>query len=253
MVEPPGGYHYLGFSFKLLAVTLLLGWLWQRSGAQQGLRAHWLAFLLCAPFGLFSFEFIPKYWNPQVVWWFGPASIEDMFFSASTGAIGWFAAAWPLRARLRHTLLENADGGARQLIWSRVLLRFVIGAAPGTAVAYAIGLGIAGTEVMTATLWGIGAGGAVLLWLGRRLWRLAVHGALAFGLGYSLFVKLVFTLWPDFMQAWGIAHQPHVWVWGVPLYEGLWAMAFGAVWPLFVVWCLGSEMRGQGVTARKRG
>lgn len=242
MAEALGGYHYLGFSLKLLALTLLLGWLWQRSGAGQGLRAHWLAFLLCAPFGLFSFEFIPKYWNPQVIWWLGPCSLEDIVFSASTGAIGWCVAVWPLRRRIRHALLEAADGSPLPLDRGRLLLRFAIGAAPGTAVAYAIGLGIAGTEVMTAVLWGIAAGGAVLLWRMRRLWQLARNGALAFGLGYSLFVKLAFALWPDFMQAWGIAHQPHVWVWGVPLYEGLWAMAFGAVWPLFVGYLLGTEI-----------
>lgn len=242
MAEPAGDYHYLAFSLKLLAITLLLGWLWQRSGVRQGLRVHWLAFLLCAPFGLFSFEFIPKYWNPRVILWFGPASIEDMLFSAASGAIGWFAAAWPLRACLRHTLLEDAAGTALPLPWLAILRRFVIGALPGTAVAYAVGLGIAGTEVMTATLWGIAAGGAMLLWLGRRLWRLAVCGAVAFGLGYSLFVKLAFALWPDFMRAWGIAHQPHLWVWGIPLYEGLWAAAFGAVWPLFVTWCIGTDL-----------
>lgn len=242
MTEPQPGWHYLAFSLLLLGVTFALGAAWRRGGAgPQAVRAHWLAFALCAPFGLFSFEFIPKYWNPQVVWWLGPCSLEDIIFSASTGAIGWFAATWPWRRGLRHTLLADPDGKARRIDWGLLVRRFVIGAAPGTAVAYAIGLGIRGTEVMTAVLWGISAGGMVILWRERRLWRLALTGALAFGAAYTLLVKLVFAFWPGFMQAWGIAHQPHVWLAGVPVYEGLWAMAFGAVWPLFVALVLGTE------------
>jgi uncharacterized membrane-anchored protein len=240
--EALAGYHYLGFSLKMLAIALLIGWCWRHYGSAQEVRAHWLAFLLCAPFGLFSFEFIPKYWDPQLLWWFGPASIEDIIFSASTGAIGWFAAAWPLRWRLRHGMLDDVECSGQQPHWLRLLRRFVFGAAPGILVAYAIGLGVSGTEVMTATLWGIVCGGLLLLWRMRSLWQLGLLGGLAFGIAYCAFVKLIFTLWPDFMQAWGIAHQPHVWVWGIPLYEGLWAIAFGAVWPLFVSLCLGTKL-----------
>ena len=136
----------------------------------------------------------------------------------------------------------SVGGSPEASDWLGMLRRFALGAAPGIAVAYAIGYGIPGTEVMTAVLWGIAVGGTWIIWLERRLWPLALNGALAFCLGYTLLVKLVLSLTPDFMQAWGVAYQPHVWVWGIPLYEMAWAAAFGAVWPLFAGWCFGTEL-----------
>jgi hypothetical protein len=228
-----------GVILWLLALAALACWWgpWH----SQGRRALWLAALLCLPYALLSFEYIPRYWNPRLLGWFGFASIEDLLFSSATGLLGWFAAAWPLRARLHHAFMEQPDGVPVALDWRSLFRRYLPLSAAGIGLGYAIRYGIPGTPVMTSTLCGMAASGVFLLWRQPRLWPLAGNGALAFALGYAMLVKLMFTVWPGFMDAWGIAEQPHVWLWGIPLYELLWAAGFGAVWPLTVAWCLGTR------------
>ena len=62
-------YPYFGTALILLALALpcLLCW-------RQGRRLLGYAGLLCLPYGLFSFEFIPEYWDPGLIVWLGACS-----------------------------------------------------------------------------------------------------------------------------------------------------------------------------------
>jgi hypothetical protein len=88
-------YPYLGTALLLwlAALVCIIAWTGQR-------RSLWLIALLGAPFGIYSFEFIPQYWDPRVVLWLGACSLEDLLFATSTGVIAWtLAAAGWLRVR----------------------------------------------------------------------------------------------------------------------------------------------------------
>jgi hypothetical protein len=233
----PAAYPYFLVSLGLASLAALCYALWPRSD-KTGWRALLAAGLLAAPFGLLSFEYIPKYWNPTLLLWFGPASGEDILFIAASGMLGWAVAAWPFRQRLRHAWFENNSKDR----WSALLTRFAIGAVPGLAVSYAFKYGLPSQPVMNGTMWGIAVGGALLLCWKPRLWLLAVVGCTAFLLGYFALMKLLFLVAPEWSAPWHSALQPHSWVAGVPLYELLWAAGFGAVWPLFVGYCLDTRL-----------
>jgi hypothetical protein len=234
-------YTYAAGALAMVALAAACAALWRGPAAAQGRRSMLWAALLGWPFGLFSFENIPKYWQPDVVCWFGPASIEDLVFVAGCAALSWFWATLPLRGRLRHAALER-DGRPGPVDWRGILLRFVLGAAPGIGVAYALGLGVHGTMVITATLWGYAVGGAMLIWLKRECWPLLVYGGGGFAASYLLVLRLLFAIWPGFTLAWRHSLQPHAWVLGLPVHEFAWALGYGAVWPLFVAWCLDTRL-----------
>lgn len=235
-------YTYAAGALAMVALAVVGGLVWRSPALAQGRRSLLLAALLGWPFGLFSFENIPKYWQPHTVAWWGPASPEDLVFVAGCAAVTWFWAAWPLRRGLRHDALERG-GRPAAADWRGIARRFVLGAAPGIAVAYALGLGIAGTKVITATLWGYAAGGLLLIWLKRDCWPMLLLGCAGFSLTYLLLLKLLFAVWPEFTAAWDHGLQQQPWLLGLPLHEYGWALGYGAVWPLFVAWCLDTSWK----------
>jgi hypothetical protein len=91
---------------------------------------------------------------------------------------------------------------------------------------------------MNSTMAGIAASAAVMLALRRGLWPLMLRGALLFGAFYLGFIKLALLLYPSFLASWSPAVPFGYW-WGIPLYELYWAIAFGAVWPLFIAFSFG--------------
>jgi hypothetical protein len=234
-------YTYAAGALLMLLVALGCGLLWRGPAAAQGRRGMLYSALLGWPFGLFSFENIPKYWVPKTIAWFGAASPEDLVFVCGSAAVTWCWAILPLRGRLRHAALERA-GQPGPADWRGILLRFVAGSAPGIGLAYALGLGIAGTKVITATLWGYALGGALLLWLKRDCWRMMLYGGAGFTLTYLLLLRLILWRWPAFAGAWNSSLQPQPWLLGLPLHEYGWAIGYGTVWPLFVAWCLGTRL-----------
>jgi hypothetical protein len=228
-------YPYLLVSLGLCLLAAGGYAVWPRGDA-PGRHAVLAAALLGAPFALLSFEYIPKYWNPKVVLWLGAFSPEDMLFISAAAAIGWAVAACPFSTRLRHYYFEERQSA------KALLVRFILGAAPGIAVSYAIKYGLPSQPVIVGTMWGLAVGGALLLWRKPRLWPLAGIGGAVFVAGYFVLLKLIFSVAPDLAAPWRTAIQPHVWVAGVPLQELLWAAGFGAVWPLFAGYCLDTQL-----------
>jgi len=234
-------YTYAAGALLTVLAAVIGAVLWRSPALSQGRRSMLIAALIGWPFGLFSFENIPKYWNPKVLAWLGPASPEDLVFVGGCAALTWFWAAYPLRNRLRHTALERS-GQPGPADWRAIAWRFVVGAAPGIGLAYAVGLGIHGTRVITATLLGYALGGVLLAWLKRDCWPMMLYGGAGFAATYLLLLKLCLTVWPGFELAWQHGLQRQVWVLGLPAHEYLWALGYGLVWPLFVAWCLGTEV-----------
>ena len=153
---PLAQYPYLGTALILLSCALV--------AAVAFPRARWLllwAGVLCLPYGLFSFEFIPEYWDPRITLWLGACSLEDLIFSSATGALAWFCAVLPFRKRLKHGLP----------------VKYIIGRYLGIA-ALGVGLGfyckftLYNPDVMTSTMVGVVVSGIVMLKLRTDAWPL---------------------------------------------------------------------------------
>lgn len=188
------------------------------------------------PLACASVLFVPEYWQP-IRLLDGMTGIEDLIFSFATGGLAWVASMWLLPRRI----IVN-------LIWHRHLTRYLY--TVGIGVVLWLTLWLLGFSVMTAALVDCLAFTLLNLALRPELIPLAIRGALGFAAPYMAFAILGGTLFPGFYEQWNHANLWGVYLLSVPLEEGAWALAFGALWPVFLSCVL--EMRletttGQGV------
>jgi hypothetical protein len=225
-------YPYLAASLLLLQI-LLVGVV---LGAGQR-RLTLLSGLLSAPFALASVFFVPEYWVPVRVAGHltGP---EDFIFSFATGGTAWLLAIWPWRQRVTADLHPGLFLG-----------RYVSCATIGVALSmfcWVVGMGAMGSALVGITaVWG------ALMWRRRDLWPISAAGAFSFATFYALFVLVVFVLWPHLSLHWNVAN-----LWGprllnVPVEEIVWALAYGAVWPLFMAHVFGARLDPQDSRIRE--
>lgn len=181
--------------------------------------------LLSAPFAFYSPLFVPEYWRPERLMVL-VTGCEDLVFSFANGVIvfGLGAGALPPAK-----------------VWIEKLrprpLRFVI---PCLLVFPAmIGLKAVGLGTMAATLICISLVCLFCL-INQRLKtiNLSLVAGAGFGLLYLLVLRLSLSIFPEMNTWWASNGLAGIWGWGVPLGEILWAVMFGATWPLFMVWTL---------------
>ena len=217
-------YPYLGMCLIMLllcAVAVLT--------ARRNARLLLLSGVLCIPYGLFSFEYIPQYWDPRVTFHY-ISSPEDLLFSFCAGI---------LATRMLLFFQPGTYSVTREkgLVWKRYLLYSVI----GIAIGYGVRFGVTGTPVMVSTLSGVAVTGLILAFKRSRFVAGSVLGALGFSLLYAVLVRSSFAIWPHFENAWRNAEVHTGWLLGVPLFEIYWALGYGLVWPLLAVHCLLDE------------
>jgi hypothetical protein len=217
-------FPYLASALVLGALAVLHAAFYRDRACETGLIA-----LLGLPFAIYSFEFIPQYWNPRLVLWLGPCSLEDLLFAASTGVIAWACAT-------RGTPAQPRLAGWH---W-RLLGIYALGVGTGYLLKYTL----PHPNVMNSTMAGILLSAVIMLALRRDLWPLMLRGGLGFGLAYAVFLKLALLLLPGFLAQWNPA-VPFGYCWGMPVYELLWALAFGAVWPLYLAYGFGYRLPGR--------
>lgn len=211
-------YPYMATSLAMLALALIchaLAWRQWRAVLTGG--------LLMAPYGLFSFEFIPEYWNPRLIAWWGIASPEDLLFSYCTGVITCALAFLPLVHRLEFRFETRT-----------ALRRFLGLSALGIGCGYFTDWAVPGVDVMGGALLGACLVGVIMLVLRRDLWLIALCGALGFALFYLIVGLASLGLAPHFLGSWAPTREIAGQLWGMPLSEILWAMGTGLVWPLFI-------------------
>jgi hypothetical protein len=228
---------YLGFSVLLLVLTGFGALLWVGQPARRTVwRLMLIGGLCCGPFGLFSFMYIPKYWNPVLTCWFGPASPEDILFAVATGAITMCCALWPFARGL------HLPGSDWRLFGARALRFCALGIGSGYALIYALWFGAHyRIDTMLACLISIALSAALVFRERPDLFRLCLPGVL-FMPYYWLAMRLSFLIWPQFLHSWDAPEQNLGWIGGVPLYELLWALGLGTVWPVFIAWCSGLRL-----------
>jgi hypothetical protein len=213
-------YPYMATSLVMLGCAALL--LISRP-ATRG--AALLSGLLSMPFALFSFEFVGVYWHPRTVAYWRATSPEDLLFSFSTGVIVWSLATW-LGSPIPILAIDT-----KRLV-QRYLALSALGIGTGYFFKFFHPIG-----VMNSAMVGIGLVGLVVAASRRDAWRLALGGLVGFGAFYIGLGALISVLWPSFVGQWQSGEMLRFSVLGLPGYELVWALAYGAVWPLFMAYC----------------
>lgn len=216
-------YPYLASCLILLQILLV-------ALALDSARRHLavLSGLLSSPYALLSVFFVPEYWAPVRTTRLA-ASPEDFIFSFATGGIVWLLASWPLRRRFTH-----------RLDWARFLGRYLECVVPGVTIGWLCF--VSGLGVMASAIVGIAAVWGVLLWRCGGLWPLSAAGAFGFALFYAVLMVAAVVVWPDLHLHWNAANLWGPRLLGVPVEEIAWALAYGAVWPLFMAYVLDTRL-----------
>ncbi len=209
------------YPYLLLSLLLLVGALLGLALGRGQRRAMLLGALLSTPYALFSPLFVPEYWRPQRLWE-GFTGLEDLLFSLANGALAWLLAVWPLGRRLRWRPRPL------RLIW-RFFLWSLLGSLCGMALHLTTALGPMSRALISMSLVGM-----VLLVLVPRRWPLALAGGLGFTAVYGLLLALVVHWYPHFLRQWNPAVLAGLRPAGLPMEEMLWALGYGAVWPLLM-------------------
>ncbi len=217
-------YPYLFGSLALLGLSAVGFWL-----LPDQRRPMLLSGLLAAPFALASIELVPEYWNPVrvAVFLIGP---EDVIFTIAAGLLAWSLAVFPLHRRL------VLDFHLREMLRPLAFCLFL-----GFVVHVVCRLG--GVRGIQSHMVPAAVVGAVLLVLRPSLWPIPLVGALFFPPVYLSVPLVLLRLRPDFLLQWNAAHLSGVFLFGVPGEEALWALGYGAFWPLLVAFVLGGELR----------
>jgi hypothetical protein len=210
-------HPYLLASALMIAQCLVAGRV-LLTGAQ--FRAVVLSGLLNAPCFIFMPFLEGTYWAPKRAGGFA-LGLEDLLVSFAVAVMAWLVVALLLRHRIR--LVGRTPGFHRRYAVAGLL-----------SVGFFLGLCGAGVDAMASLVLTYVAMVLILQTVRKDLWPLALTGLVAFPLLYLVVLRVDYWLWPHFISEW---NQGSVWgatLWGFPRGEMLWAIAFGAYWPLFV-------------------
>jgi len=215
-------YPYLVASLVLLTISMTGYWVFpDRRGAL------FLSGLLSMPSSLTTFYFVPEYWQPIRLFDF-PLGIEDIFFSFSTGMIAWF-------------LMEVRHGNAiSETGWSSVLPRYFKVLALGIAMIFLMRK--IPIMVMNQALIGITIIGVILSWNRWRTLPAAMLAGTAFSIFYTLFMAMIFVIFPDFSIQWTHSNLFGFSILGIPVEESLWAFIFGVCWVIVMVFVFNTKI-----------
>lgn len=210
-------HPYLVTTIVTLLATLLAARLLLLKAHQRVVIVSGLANIASWPFMVY---FENEYWSPIRIGEFR-LGIEDALCSFDVAAMTMLMTTWILGSRLTFDF-------QMRLFIKRSLIPFSL-----AAIIFLSGCW-AGLNAMTSLVLTQAALIGILLILRRDMMLMAIAGLFGFAPIYIIIVKVYFWVWPDFVYQW---NQTHLWgrlVWGVPLGEIVWALGFGAWWPLLV-------------------
>jgi hypothetical protein len=208
-------YPYLSVSLALCGVAAVLV-----LASREHRRLLLTSGALAAPLALFSWQFIPEYWNPRVLGRF-VTTVEDVLFSVSVGVIVMALALAPFRRRVR------ADLNPVVLVRRYALcLALVVGL--HTLLLYSV---FGSSRVMYSAMVAVGVFALCLPGVRRETIPVAAVGLMVFPAFYFVLMKLYFAVFPASVGYWVPIAQLPFDVGGVPAFELVWAAAWGATWP----------------------
>ncbi len=208
-------YPYLIGSLVLLITCLAGITLFSREKQKILISA-----LLAAPAASVAVFFVPQYWEPIRITKF-PVGIEDVIFSFATGGIVWMIVSLSVGRNFSYNM-------ALGIAVKRYLTLAIIGG----SLIYILERST-NWSVMFKALSGILFIGLLLMVRFRfKAWRIAAAGSLLFTLYYFIFTGITLKLFPNMILYWNKDFLWGISILQVPLEEIVWALAFGAVWPI---------------------
>jgi len=208
-------YPYLIWSLVLLASYLIGFSLFHKERGRILISA-----LLSVPAAGQALVFVPQYWKPLRILK-SPIGIEDIIFSFATGGIAWIVICAMSGGK---TISRSSPG--------RITGRYLLLLLSGSVLSY-VSMQVLDLPIMDQALIGISIIGLVLLAGSRfKTWRIAAAGSMIFTLYYSVFTGIVMKLFPHMRSYWNDDMLWGISIMNIPIEEIMWALAFGAVWPL---------------------
>lgn len=205
------------------------------------IRSGWFGL----PAGALAPFFEGSYWSPERLGG-GVVGIEDGIISFAAAATTWYLVA--LRYPAPSSRGEGAAGMAGRL-----------SVAGGAAVATFVAAWYLLADPMMAALVSCVVTTGGLLVLRPAHASVAAWGALTFAAAWFALVRLIFLVFPAFVEQWNPATIWGVRFAGVPLGEVAWAAAFGAFWSVVALYVfdpaaprgLGTQVLGGHASVRK--
>jgi hypothetical protein len=190
--------------------------------------------IVATPFAFLAVVHSPGFWRPALVF-DGNIGREDFLWCAAAGMTVWSFALWPARKR-----------SGWRCDWRAMTVRAAIVGGLGAALHWpvlAVMPGPAGR--MPATLASMAGAAAILVGFGARIpARRAALPALAYALYHWLDVTCFFFFWPETRAYWNPAAQLPFAIAGAPAYEVIWALVFGATWPVIMTFVTACHAAG---------
>jgi len=218
----------------LLAILMVAKILLLKSQQRIVFASSLVAIVPC----LFSVYFENEYWSPTRLGGF-QLGIEDALFSFDTAAISIIMTTLILNSRLTFDFQMRLFIKRSLIPFSLAIIIFLSGCR-------------AGLNAMTSLLLTHAALIAVLLGFRPDMFLMAIVGLFGFVPVYFIVIKVYFWMWPGFVYEW---NQNHLWgrlACGVPLGEIVWALGFGAMWPLFVGYAFNGNLLGPSKNTEKK-
>jgi len=215
-------HSYLLTSLFLTALCLAGLWLVPRHRTPALLSA-----MLGIPGAAYSLVFVPTYWNPVRILAL-PIGIEDVLFSFANGGLVWLlVAVWTPGIRV------SIDAATVAKRWLAVTAAFTL---------LLVVIARAGVPVMHAGLVGAAVILGAMLWLCPAYWPLAVRGAIAFTILYGAVLFGNLHIWPGTLSQWDTRVLSGIVFLGAPVEEMVWALAYGALYPVVMAFFLDARM-----------
>lgn len=212
-------YPYLLMSLVLLAIAGTAVAVYS-----PGRRLALISAVLSAPTAGYAAFFVPEYWHPTQIVAMSPG-IEDVIFSLANGATVWVIATWTIRREL----VFNAD--LRQSI--RSYLGFAVVFSLLLLVVRSFELPVMLSVVLSGVLLY-----AYLLFRRPELWFVSLIGGGVFVVLYSTVLATGLYFLPYFNADWNHANLLGIDLLGMPIEEPLWALFYGAIWPVLMAYVL---------------
>ncbi len=215
-------YSYLVWSLGLFAM-FVVAYVLKPAHRRVALASA----ILSAPYSFLAVVFVPLYWEPVQIFRLlvGP---EDLIFSFANGGMVWILAA---------TYYAVPDS-----LWGRTFRVRCAWITVSFLAAWFL-LCLAGLPLMWAALavgiclW------CFLIWRDPAALTVSLKCGAVFAAGYTLWLAAILHVNPGFVQSWAPDGLVGATILAVPLEEILWAVEFGAVWPVLVAYFLDIEPR----------
>jgi len=208
-------YPYLCWSALLLMVFLAIFFV-----VKEARRIMIISGIASAIYSFAAIVFVPEYWQPVLLIQ-STVGLEDLVFSFANGGIVCFLAIWPFRRKMTASYTLGSLVG-RFLIWTFI----------GAILCYTIRR--TGASVMTCFLFTMMIIGIMLLLQQKWYWPLSLAGAIGFSVLYVGVMAFLGFCFPDFHQQWTLPNLYGQRFLTFPLEEFLWALGFGAVFPMIM-------------------